>query len=382
MRILFVLVAALMAFGISAQQSSAIGEPQFYEYQAQVYSGRVSAPDLQSHRDARTYRTRLRNAAKAGRVNFAGQYVLATWGCGTSCLTGGIVNARTGQVHFLPFTVCCSIDQNSPSIDYRADSHLIIFTGLLDEDDPDARHYYQFRDGRFTYVDRVAITSSIPVPVTPAPPIGIRTQSSKSRIASSGSQTDVTDYELINDLGIDFTVRWLNGSAIPQGSNSGQQIISPGQSWRIEHGARTWESHWYLVSTRQGDDICSISPRQGESVRISELYNCAPPQTVTPTCPSGYSFSGGQCRSQSSGNPPRAINQAQCVASCEQLGDQCDATLNRLGNAQGWDGDLRRSYWNDTCVPQINACKFSCNPNRPIGPGECRFTRDGGQICS
>ena len=52
------------------------------------------------------YRARLR-AAATERPNFAGHYVLTTWGCGTECVMGAAINTRTGRVAFLSFATCC-----------------------------------------------------------------------------------------------------------------------------------------------------------------------------------------------------------------------------------------------------------------------------------
>lgn len=128
--------------------------PQFEEYTVDVYFGSIRSPDLLSDPDARTYRTRLRNAAK-GEVNFAGEYVLTTWGCGTTCLMGAVINAKSGSVHFLPGSICCWFEANEDAnpIDYRIDSNLIILTGLLNEQEPIATHYYKFNNGVFELLE-------------------------------------------------------------------------------------------------------------------------------------------------------------------------------------------------------------------------------------
>jgi len=80
--------------------------PQFLEYPAEAAEvGRRAPADLSSP-EAWMFRTRLRNAAKQ-EPNFAGQHVLASWGCGSTCVTGAAVNLATGQVTFLPGSVCC-----------------------------------------------------------------------------------------------------------------------------------------------------------------------------------------------------------------------------------------------------------------------------------
>lgn len=380
---------------------------RFEDYPAQVYRAPAQAPDIFSHPDARTYRTRLRNAAEGG-VNFAGDHVLATWGCGGNCLMGAVINARTGYVQFLPGTVCCWLDTSEDinPIEFRKDSNLLVLTGLINEQGPMAKYYYDFSGRDFQLIATQPLTSSgltinsgvqpRPQPTAqldicyydsngaqrdadrctlggdisiarnvdlnpqcragagaicqlgnagscqpssnqyssyvifpnqsgrcPAtfsqavgvnstfasPPSGVRTLSSADRIASSGAQTDVTDFTLINDSNFNFAVRWLDDTANDKPANAGDQTIShpwvsPGDSWRVERGARTWESHWYAIVTQQGL-LCSFSPRQGETVRISQLAACdvastgnaspANPTVVQPSCPAGFVFSGGQC---------------------------------------------------------------------------------------
>lgn len=124
--------------------------PQFTDYKVGIYSGPIKAPDLSSHPDARTYRTRLRNAA-SGRINFAGEYILTTWGCGTTCIMGAVFSAKTGRVHFLPGTICCwfEMGENVEPIVFQADSNLMLINGLINEEEPMATHYFEFRNGNF-----------------------------------------------------------------------------------------------------------------------------------------------------------------------------------------------------------------------------------------
>ena len=66
-----------------------------------AYKGKPAALNLASHKDARTFRTRLREAAAKG-PNFAGYMTVAIWGCGTSCQAVALVDARNGRVYFGP----------------------------------------------------------------------------------------------------------------------------------------------------------------------------------------------------------------------------------------------------------------------------------------
>ncbi len=157
-----VFTSFLFAFVWTASSSgSAHAEPRFEDYPASTYSGRVRTPDLGSHPDARTYRTRLRNAAKGG-INFSGDHVLATWGCGGQCLMGAVINARSGHVQFLPGTICCWLEagENINPVDFERGSDLLILTGLLDEEEPMARHYYDFSGREFRLIKKHVLTSN------------------------------------------------------------------------------------------------------------------------------------------------------------------------------------------------------------------------------
>lgn len=66
-----------------------------------AYKGKPAAVNLASHKDARMFRTRLREAAAQG-PNFAGYMTVATWGCGTSCQAIALIDARNGRVYFGP----------------------------------------------------------------------------------------------------------------------------------------------------------------------------------------------------------------------------------------------------------------------------------------
>src|SRR5215207_9403419 len=98
MRIKIALLAALvLALGSVGYAQST--EPAFTRYAAKVIKPRNVRVNLRSHKNANRFRTNLRSAAKGG-VNFAGHYILTTWGCGTNCSQSAIIDARTGRVFF------------------------------------------------------------------------------------------------------------------------------------------------------------------------------------------------------------------------------------------------------------------------------------------
>jgi hypothetical protein len=133
MKIKIVLLTALiLAFSsIGLAQSTA---PTFTQYAAKVEKTKNVKVNLKSHKDANMFRTNLRNAAKEG-VNFAGHYILTTWGCGTNCSQSAIIDARNGRVFFpselagAGFGFCEFPDDTEPMV-HKANSRLLILNGF------------------------------------------------------------------------------------------------------------------------------------------------------------------------------------------------------------------------------------------------------------
>ena len=69
-------------------------------------------------------------------VNFAGHYVLASWGCGASCIIAAAIDARTGDVTWLPFTVCCWESDVTEPLTFRRESELLLVRGMKNETEP------------------------------------------------------------------------------------------------------------------------------------------------------------------------------------------------------------------------------------------------------
>jgi hypothetical protein len=91
-----VVLVELLTAGLIQQHGREL--PKFDEYRApESFEGPPAAVATGSSRLARTYRTRLREGAKAG-PNFAGHFTLVAWGCGSSCQEWAILDARTGRV--------------------------------------------------------------------------------------------------------------------------------------------------------------------------------------------------------------------------------------------------------------------------------------------
>ncbi len=164
---------------ISTQPASR-STPQFGHYPAGYWHQGLNA-DVDLSGPAWNYRTRLRRAAQL-KPNFGGKYIVVEWGCGTECVTGAIIDAPTGRVTFLPFNVCCSksSDPNFSAIEFRIESRLLIFTGMLSENTPIAKHFYHFDGTSFHSIGMIedngnfsksgpSATQPAPAPTTPSP---------------------------------------------------------------------------------------------------------------------------------------------------------------------------------------------------------------------
>lgn len=79
--------------------ASADSLPGFADYQvAPRFRGRPAAVRLDSDPQARFFRTKLREGARAG-PNFADHLTVVTWGCGSGCQVNAIVDARDGRIY-------------------------------------------------------------------------------------------------------------------------------------------------------------------------------------------------------------------------------------------------------------------------------------------
>jgi hypothetical protein len=139
--------------------------PRFEDYPAPVYKGKRAPVNLNSAKGAGTFRTRLREGAEKG-VNFAGRYSLVAWGCGTSCLDAGIIDAKTGTVYFPKelggFGVWYFTDnENEEALQFKANSRLLVLSGFpateANLDNPrTGLYYYQWTGTRLRLIKFVA----------------------------------------------------------------------------------------------------------------------------------------------------------------------------------------------------------------------------------
>jgi len=143
-------IASLLCVSVAHAQKL----PRFTDYPvSESFTGKT-APLVLS-REARTYRTRLNEAARQ-KPNFAGHLIVTTWGCGTECVMGAIIDAGTGRVFMLPTTLCCwgaNVDEKFNPVEFRPNSKLIILTGARNEKEGDlATRFYKFENNRLILI--------------------------------------------------------------------------------------------------------------------------------------------------------------------------------------------------------------------------------------
>lgn len=89
----------------------------FEDYKVDVYEGELAEPDFESNLSARLFITRIKEGCAEG-INFAGHCTLITWGCGSPCQQGVVVDRKTGKI----------FDDYGTSLgsEFRKDSKMII----------------------------------------------------------------------------------------------------------------------------------------------------------------------------------------------------------------------------------------------------------------
>lgn len=78
-------------------------EITFENYKSEYTATKKKADiDFNSNPTAKDFKSAISEAYKNENVNFAGNYIIATWGCGTSCISGAMIDVRDGKVYDLP----------------------------------------------------------------------------------------------------------------------------------------------------------------------------------------------------------------------------------------------------------------------------------------
>lgn len=135
---------------LPAQSKAKTIVPRFDDYPVFEKLPNRNAPVI-IPKEGLIFRARLQEAAMQ-QPNFAGHYILTTWGCGMECLMGAVIDTKIGKIYQIPFTICCFGDQlteSSKPIKFFLNSKLIIFYGKRNEDDNDTKKHYYIFDKNF-----------------------------------------------------------------------------------------------------------------------------------------------------------------------------------------------------------------------------------------
>lgn len=118
--------------------------PQFADYPAAPAVIEKRAALKLNSAFARKYRTALREGLRDYPIEFAGRYVVVTFGCGTTCMFGGWVDAKTGEAFGMPgiLDTFGPFGVETPLV-LRTDSRLVITLGAASSDNtrPEASYY-------------------------------------------------------------------------------------------------------------------------------------------------------------------------------------------------------------------------------------------------
>ena len=145
------LIACWLLFSLPVLSFAQKHEPDFADFPSRIEAARRPIKPKLTNKETRRYATQLSEAA-AHPVNFAGHYILTEWGCGAGCVMAAAIDARTGKVVMLPFTVSdWPLDVTEP-LDYRKDSALLIVRGSRNERGH-GTYYYRFDGTAFTPVN-------------------------------------------------------------------------------------------------------------------------------------------------------------------------------------------------------------------------------------
>src|SRR5437016_4271739 len=159
--LVFAVLVLSLATLVLAQKNAL---PAFEQFGVdEVFKGKPVSPQITaSHR---LFRTMIRRGASKG-PNFAGHYTIAEWGCGSSCVSIAIIDAKDGSVYNGPFSILgfgtplkyegrySPASDNFEPLSYRIDSRLLIVRGCP-EDENCASYFYEWAGSRFKLIRKI-----------------------------------------------------------------------------------------------------------------------------------------------------------------------------------------------------------------------------------
>jgi len=163
--LVFALLIALIGSAHSERACAELSHvPRFADFPAEKPFVGKSRPLVLDSKFALMYRTRLREALRHGKPDFAGRYIVTRWGCGSSrCNEGAAIDAATGRAVQMPgalvdvWPMRQDVAQGQELI-YRLSSRLLIQAGTVEMPDGDLQdvvEFYALRAGAFSLLGRV-----------------------------------------------------------------------------------------------------------------------------------------------------------------------------------------------------------------------------------
>ena len=149
------MLALLIIVVLAATQAGSPGAPKFEDYPVRgIFRGTPTPPALTTV-EARRFRTELHRQAASG-PNFAGHFTFARWSCGAGCVTGAIIDARTGHVWFPKFRVEDAVASSGRiavhhATDFHVDSELVVATGVVNDQRPGTA-YFRWHEGMLSLI--------------------------------------------------------------------------------------------------------------------------------------------------------------------------------------------------------------------------------------
>jgi hypothetical protein len=144
----FTIAVAFTLPSFNSIASDIDAEPRFENFQVASEPAFKSAKIKITDAKSREFATALREFSRKP-PDFAGRYIFTEIGCGASCFMSAAIDAKSGNVVWLPFTVCCS-DAEEP-IEYRLNSRLIKIRGSRNETGS-GTYFYEFDGHRFALI--------------------------------------------------------------------------------------------------------------------------------------------------------------------------------------------------------------------------------------
>ncbi|TDR31273.1 hypothetical protein [Hydromonas duriensis] len=147
------IVALLICLPLLAQAAF-----RFKDYQVEAYIG--PRHNVTLNKDTKQFKSRFIETGKMP-INFAGHYVVNSFGCGTGCARYFYVDVKTGEAKFLPEYL--QVDYNDQDCEnevyFKPDSRLFVVSGM--QKGSCSVNYYQELDGGFKFVGSQPLSKAV-----------------------------------------------------------------------------------------------------------------------------------------------------------------------------------------------------------------------------